>query len=392
MIQLSNHLNVDGELNIRGNELYFLYETGIFQSNGFPFFLPIRSDATLKFQILNEDDKGIYIRTTVKVEGLLYARGVDIKMSYAAVIILNGSKAVFDVTNAIVRAVDNELTKPIIVAMQGVICGQFGIIQLSIQNNNASSFILSPSCQDSDTFPSTLSIMGNFSGTLQTRIRNNYCDQLKMMYSDQKFGGYNTKVSVSTAIFDASFENQGAVWQVFEGKSYISTELQNYAQDVQINAWNVTDTTLRLGQYTNTSGMYIYNKCVTNSTVVCSLCGAGSMMIGTTCIECEAGYFSTSGYPYSCKACTQGFFSKKGASLCTKCSAGTFSNVSGAAVCSQCAAGMECKSNGCTACDLCEEGKFSDVEGSSQCKMCLPGYIRNRTMDAAQCYPCPAGV
>ena len=94
MIQLSNHFNVDGELNIRGNELYFLYETGIFQSNGFPFFLTIRSDATLKFQILNEDNKGIYIRTTVKVEGLLYARGVDIKMSYAAVIILNGSNVI----------------------------------------------------------------------------------------------------------------------------------------------------------------------------------------------------------------------------------------------------------------------------------------------------------
>jgi hypothetical protein len=392
MLHLDNHFYVDGMLNIKGNELFFLYETGIFQSNGFLFMLTIRSDAKLTLQMLNEQDKGVTIRTTVKVEGVLYARSVDIKMTYAAVIILNGQKAVFDVTNASVRAVDNELTKPIIVAIQGIMCGQFGVIQLSIQNSNASGFILSPSCDDRDTFPSTLSIMGNFSGTLRTRIRNNNCDKLKMIYSNQNVGGYSAKVSVSSVIFDALFEKQGAVWQVFEGKSYISNEQQAYGDDVGSNALGITEVNLHLGQYTNTSGIYIYNKCVTNSTVGCSFCGAGSMLIGTKCIECQAGYFSDSGYPYSCKACPPGFFSRKSASMCTLCSAGTFSNASGAAECFKCALGTECKSYGCAACKVCDDGKFSDIEGSSQCKACLPGFIRNRTMDAGQCYPCPAGA
>ncbi len=329
MIQLENHLFVDGILNIRGNPLFHIdnYETGIVQPNDKSFVATVRPGAKLAFQILDEANRGILIRATLHIQGFLFAGGTNINLDRSdTVLMIDGPNAVFDVSNAIVRTTTNSL----IHAMQGTICGSFGKIRLTIQNSNRSLFILSPSCNENDSFPSILFIQGNFSATLQTRIRNNACDRLLMTSVGQNSRSYNTTASVSSVILDEKFLPSVATWQVFEGTTDVADQNHTYGNEIQLKNLNSSKGSFRLGQYSNSSGVFIYK-----------LCSPGEMVIGTECVPCKSGHFSTTGQPYSCKACAPGY--------------------------------------------------FSAVAGSSTCKACLPGHVRNESMNADQCYPCPAG-
>lgn len=340
MIQLENHLLVDGELNVRGNPMYqFLsYDVGIIQPYGKAFVVTIGPVATLTFRPLNQNNKILDIKgTDLRIKGSVRAVGTVLQL-HKSILILDGPSAKFNVSQAIIRRAGN--LESSIYAGQGTICGPFGNIQLSIQNGNTSRFTLSPSCHDNDQFPSVMFIQGNFSATLKTRIRNKECDKLEMTYSGQLFGSRETKVSVSSAVLDDNFQNNGRVWKVYEGVTYLSNQFYDYGDEMHHNLINSFQDTLRLGQFSNASGVFIY-KCATNFSGGCTLCGPGTMMIGTECVECKTGHFSESGLPHSCYACAPGY--------------------------------------------------FSDMVGSAKCKSCLPGYIRNKTMDADQCFPCPAG-
>lgn len=342
-ILLENHLIIDGTLNVRGDPLIQVsrFETGITQRNGKSFTATIRPGAELNCYILNEDDKSIEIRTTLIIQGLLRARQADLRID-KSVLILNGSNAMLDVASAIIRIMYQEhLEKTKIEVIEGTICGPLGNIQLSVQSSNAFGFTLSPSCNENDSFPSILYIQGNFSATVQTRIRNNHCDKIQMSHSDLNFCSINSAVSVSSAFFDDDFNQSGVVWQVFEGPTHISNQNQSYGALSEFSYSKIAKSSLPLGQFSNTSGVYVY-RCATNSSAyACSMCGPGKMMIGTECIQCKSGHFSDSGNPHSCKPCAQGY--------------------------------------------------FANGAGSSTCIACLPGYVRNATMNADQCYPCPAG-
>ncbi len=346
-IFLENHLIIDGILNVRGDPEIknSLFEIGITQYSGKSFTATIRPGAELNCYIsktlFNEDHKSIKIRTTLIIQGLLRARQTDLWID-KSVFILNGSNAMFDVASAIISIKDPEdLEKPKIEVIEGKICGPLGNIQLSIQSSNAFGFTLSPSCNENDPFPSTLYIKGNFSATVQTRIRNNHCDKIQMSHSDLNFRSIDTAVSVSSAFLDDNFNQSGVVWQVFEGPAHISNQNQSYGALSEFSYSKIAKSSLPLGQFSNTSGVYVY-RCATNSSAyACSMCGPGKMMIGTECIECKSGHFSDSGNPHSCKPCAQGY--------------------------------------------------FANSAGSSACIACLPGYVRNAIMNADQCYPCPAG-
>lgn len=342
-ILLENHLIIYGTLNVRGDPSIQVahYETGIVQRSGKSFTATIRPGAELNCYILNEDVKSIEIRTTLIIQGLLRARQTDLRID-TSVFILNGSNAMFDIASATIRIKDVDLLeKTKIEVIEGTICGPLGKIQLSIQSSNAFSFTLSPSCNENDVFPSILYIQGNFSATVQTRIRNNHCDKIQMTHSDLNFRSINTAVSVSSAFIDDNYNQSGVVWQVFEGATHMSNQNQSYGALSEFSYSKIAKSSLPLGQFSNSSGVYVY-RCATNSSAyACSMCGPGKMMIGTECIECKSGHFSDSGNPHSCKPCSQGY--------------------------------------------------FANGAGSSTCIACLPGYVRNATMNADQCYPCPAG-
>jgi hypothetical protein len=341
MIQLENHLFVDAELNVRGNPMIQIYgyDVGIIQPYK-AFVVTIGPGAILTFRTLDQNNTILDIkRTDLRIKGLVRAVGTELQLD-KSILMLDGPSAVFDVSHAIIRSTRNQMQESSIYAGQGTICGPFGNIQLSIQNDNTSRFTLSPSCHDNDQFPSIMFIQGNFSATLKTRIRNEECDNLKMTYSGQLFGSRDTQVSVSSAVLDDHFQNNGRVWKVYEGVTYLSNQFYDYGVEMHHNLINSFQDTLRMGQFSNASGVFIY-KCVTNFSGGCTLCGPGTMMIGTECIECKTGHFSESGLPHSCYACAPGY--------------------------------------------------FSNMVGSAKCKPCLPGYIRNKTMSADQCFPCPAG-
>lgn len=327
-IRLENNFFVDGTLNIRGNPLFSvtLYETGIVQRIGTSFSATIRPGAKLAFQILDEANTGIVVRAALYIQGLLYSGGTNIKME-RSVLTLDGPNAVVDMSNAVIRTTD---TNSMIHANQGTICGHHGNIQLSIKSSNISLFTLSPSCNQNGLFPSILFIQGNFSATVQTRIRNDACDILHMTSSNRNFRSYNSAVSVSSAVLDENFLTSGAAWQVFEGTTHVSNENQSYGEEIWYDVLDSSKANFRLGQFSNSSGVFVYK-----------LCSPGTMVVGTECIQCKSGYFSATGQPYSCKTC--------------------------------------------------EPGYFSAVMGSSQCEACLPGYVRNTTMSADRCHSCPAG-
>jgi hypothetical protein len=326
LVHLENHLIVEGTLNIISNPLFKIafYEIGIVQPYGNSFMATIRPGARLVIQPPDKTDK-LVIHATLLVQGLLLVGGTQVNMKNA-VLILDGRKAMIDVSYSIIKATD---ATSFIDAVQGTICGPSGRIELSFQNNNRSMLTLSPSCNENDFFPSILFIQGNFTAQLQTRIRNHVCDRITMINTNQNFLSYNADVSVSSAILDEDFVSRSALWQVFEGTNYISNG--NQVEDIQYKYHNSSKASLRLGQFSNSSGVFIYK-----------LCSPGTMIFGNECIMCNPGYFSTSGRPDSCKICVPGY--------------------------------------------------FSAVVGSSQCSACLPGYVRNISMNADRCIPCPAGL
>lgn len=391
-IYLESDFVVDGTLSIIENPFFYisLYQTGIFQSKDESFTVEIRSGATLR--LLVDAVKGVTLQPIFHLQGFLIAKGTVIKMD-ESVVILNGTSAVLDVSNTTARAIRLQETKSVVIGIQGIICGPMGSIQLPIQNNytNQSEFFLSPSCAATDPFPSILSIKQISFLTLQTRFRNNQSDMVLMTRSNNNVSVHNTAVFITTASFDDNFDKTRAVWQVFEGLVYDSQEIQDYNYEVQCAVCNALQANVNLGQFSNSSGVFVYNRCLQNSSNACIMCGAGSMMIGSKCEVCKPGFFSQNGHPNSCKACMPGYFSKQEATMCTMCPAGTFSHSSGTETCSKCKSGTACSVTGCSQCTVCDEGKFADVEGFSQCKVCQPGYARNRTMTADQCYPCPAG-
>jgi hypothetical protein len=329
LIHLENHLIVEGTLNFIGNPLFELafYEIGIVQPLGKSFMVTIRPGAMLATQPPDQANTIIEIEicATLLVQGLLLAGGARFKMKNA-VLILDGRKAMVDVSYSIIKTTDST---SFIDAVQGTICGPSGRIELSFQNNNRSMLTLSPSCYENDLFPSILFIQGNFTAQLQTRIRNHDCDRIKMINTNQNSRSYTADVYVSSAILDKDFVSRSALWQVFEGTNYISNG--NQVEDIQYDDHNSSKASLRLGQFSNSSGVFIYK-----------LCSPGTMIFGNECIMCNAGYFSAIGRPDSCKICAPGY--------------------------------------------------FSAVVGSSQCSACLPGRVRNISMSADRCIPCPAGL
>ena len=117
-----------------------------------------------------------------------------------------------------------------------------------------------------------------------------------MINANQNSRSYTADVSVSSAILDKDFVSRSALWQVVEGTNYISNG--NQFEDIQYDDHNSSKASLRLGQFSNSSGVFIYK-----------LCSPGTMIFGNECIMCNAGYFSATGRPDSCKICAPGYFS-----------------------------------------------------------------------------------
>ena len=152
------------------------------------------------------------------------------------------------------------------------------------------------------------------------------------------------------------------------------------AGQYQGEAGELTCTDCPVGQYQDTVGK-------SN----CTACAAGQYQnsegSGSSCIPCEAGFFSGSNWSVL-------------RSVCDMCLAGTYSSLvgdtdgdgvtNGAVTCATCPPGMT-SFDLQSACDSCAAGKFQPLPGTSRCHDCEFGYYSevNRTLTA--CTACPPG-
>jgi len=127
----------------------------------------------------------------------------------------------------------------------------------------------------------------------------------------------------------------------------------------------------------------------------------------STCLSCNAGYFSGADGATVCTICNTGSMSLAGAGFCTSCIAGMYSESSGAIACVLCPAGKYSIVSGATSCVYCSAGKYNElismtfclscsdgtfatVIGSTECKQCVPGKYFISVFD--QCSDCAKGT
>lgn len=106
-----------------------------------------------------------------------------------------------------------------------------------------------------------------------------------------------------------------------------------------------------------------------------------------TCLNCPAGYASSSWASSSCTKCAAGTYAAAGSTLCSTCPAGTYS-AAGAAECGVCDAGSSSEA-GASSCSTCEAGKYSLAGGL--CTNCAGGSFSSES-GATACTTCEAGT
>ena len=100
--------------------------------------------------------------------------------------------------------------------------------------------------------------------------------------------------------------------------------------------------------------------------------GLGSPVVekATVCVDCPAGYMTSSSTMIMCQACDAGKTSVTGASSCVSCIAGTYSN-----------AGQD-------GCSNCKPGTYSNKFGASSCIECAAGKVSTNGTGFTACDEC----
>ena len=80
-----------------------------------------------------------------------------------------------------------------------------------------------------------------------------------------------------------------------------------------------------------------------------------------SCIDCEAGQFSSLQGMTSCSQCLAGTYSISGSSTCSMCGVGLYSSTTAAEFCQRCGPGEYATGQTTTACTLCSKGKYSNT-------------------------------
>lgn len=120
----------------------------------------------------------------------------------------------------------------------------------------------------------------------------------------------------------------------------------------------------------------------------CKPCSEGYFSdaeLSTVCMPCLPGT-SPSKDSTSCIRCEAGFFSRNG-TRCVQCPEGHFSNAEQSTVCKPCSLGTS-PSNDSTRCDRCEAGFFS--RNGTKCVQCPNGSYSSK--EEFQCTTCSAGT
>eukprot|EP00438_Fugacium_kawagutii_P024209 Skav223070 [mRNA] locus=scaffold419:115477:121305:+ [translate_table: standard] len=121
----------------------------------------------------------------------------------------------------------------------------------------------------------------------------------------------------------------------------------------------------------------------------CNSCPGGyyanSNTSATACLACPPGMSSLSGAT-SCTSCPRGKAAPEGSETCTTCPPGTFA-AGESENCTVCDGGYYSE-EGAFECTQCDDGTVS-ADGSEQCSECLPGKVANA--DQTVCVDCPAG-
>lgn len=96
---------------------------------------------------------------------------------------------------------------------------------------------------------------------------------------------------------------------------------------------------------------------------------------------CEPETFSAGG---SCISCEDGFYSGSGFSYCSPCPAGKY-GAEDHFECLSCKLGQHSGIDAYKACSLCEEGKFSDTPNSEVCTFCPDYHSSEAASDSCSC-------
>ncbi|EAR83647.2 GCC2 and GCC3 family protein (macronuclear) [Tetrahymena thermophila SB210] len=169
----------------------------------------------------------------------------------------------------------------------------------------------------------------------------------------------------------------------------------------------------------------------------CTPCPAGKYYQSGSCVDCQAGYYSSSPASLSCTQCTAGNYAQgTGNKACTSCpynttpladfsgckcpdtsavfknnrcvcpdgyqgnpsglssyqgcspcQKGQYSNSSTSGACTRCAAGYFAASTGSSQCQQCGSGQFASDTGNTSCQTCGSGKTNTPDFSDCQCIP-----
>jgi len=108
------------------------------------------------------------------------------------------------------------------------------------------------------------------------------------------------------------------------------------------------------------------------------------LAVEVTCLDCDAGSYSTSG-GFSCLPCDQGSYSSKGSAACVQCPEGYYSESSNECICP---AGSYLSGSLPVSCEPCPLETYSQI-GMPSCLPCPSGSYVND--DSSDCIICPEG-
>lgn len=122
-------------------------------------------------------------------------------------------------------------------------------------------------------------------------------------------------------------------------------------------------------------------------------CPASTMINGTACANCPAGYLSSTENAVECKRCQQGTYSAAKSTECINCPVGYDAPALYSSRCTKCAAGKFAYEVGTASCHRCYRGTYQDETTKTSCKSCPNGKVLNVLgRDAkTECQECPIG-
>ena len=186
----------------------------------------------------------------------------------------------------------------------------------------------------------------------------------------------NTGANSCTACGIGTYSSSGAASCSFcDAGQFNNEEGQSSCKDCGVgkySSWGAsTCSNCQSGKYQNQVGRN-----------VCKDCSAGkasdtvAATTESTCVSCNAGYYSGSGAT-TCSNCQTGKYQNNGGqSSCKDCSAGKASNTVAApaeSTCVSCNAGYYQPSSGSTSCILCGVGQYQANTGETACNSCGTG-------------------